>query len=71
MLSVGDHSRKMDNTARLLFLMHHQNLNPASWVSEIKLPLSQDRIKFLKFSKLLLEKSTTGGSNQAVVEEVS
>lgn len=71
MPSVGDHYRKMDNTARLLFLTHHQNFNPASWVSEVKLPLSQDGIKFLKFSKLLLEKSTAGGSSQAIVEEVN
>lgn len=69
--SLGDHSRNMDNTARLLFLTHLQNLNPASWVSEMKLPLGQDGIKCLKFSKSLLGKSTTGGSSQAIAEEVS
>lgn len=71
MPSLGDHSKNVDNTARLLFLTHLQNLNPASWVSEVKLPLIQDGIKFLKFSKSLLGKPTTGGSSQAIDEEVS
>lgn len=74
MPSIDNHSNKpqTDNTARLLFLIYHQkNLNFASQVSEIKLPLIQHGIKLLKFSESLLGKPTTGGSGQTIAEELS
>lgn len=61
----------MDNTARLLLLIQHQNVNSASRVSEIKLPFIQHGIKLLRFHKSLLGKPTTDGSGQAIAEEVS
>lgn len=56
----------MDNTARLLLLTQHQNVNSASRVSEIKLPFIQHGIKLLRFHKSLLGKPTTDGSAEEV-----